>query len=56
MFGNSKQLPITLALRGFTGYDDRSTARSSAKNVYLNMRSRLVEQLGMIERLKYSKI
>ena len=38
-----------------TGYDDRSTSRSSDKNVYLNMRPRLVEQLGMIERLKYSK-
>jgi hypothetical protein len=37
-----------------TGYDDRSTARSSDKNVYLNMRPRLVEQLGMIERLKHS--
>ena len=56
MFGNSKQLPITLALRWLsTGYDDRSTVRSSDKNVYLNMRPRLVEQLGMIERLKYSK-
>ena len=56
MFGNSKHLPITLALRGHrTGYDDRSTVRSSDKNVYLNMRPRLVEQLGMIERLKYSK-
>ena len=51
MFGNSKHLPITLALRGCsTGYDDRSTSRSSDKNVYLNMRPRLVEQLGMIER------
>ena len=26
----------------------------ATKNVYLNMRSRLVQQLGMIERLKYS--
>jgi len=37
------------------GNDDRSTARSSDSNVYLNMRPRLVEQRGMIEQLKYSK-
>jgi hypothetical protein len=56
MFGNPKRLPITLALRGLsTGNDDRSTARSSDSNVYLNMRPRLVEQRGMIEQLKYSK-
>jgi len=56
MFGNPKRRPITLALRGLsTGNDDRSTARLSDSNVYLNMRPRLVEQRGMIEQLKYSK-
>ena len=56
MFGNSKQLPITLALRGCRPamMTDQRRVRAT-KNVYLNMRSRLVQQLGMIERLKYSK-
>ena len=56
MFGNSNNCRSLLRYEAVrTGYDDRSTARSSDKNVYLNMRPRLVEQLGMIERLKYSK-
>ena len=38
MFGNSKQLPITLALRRLsTGYDRSIHGRWSDKNVYLNM-------------------
>jgi hypothetical protein len=55
MFGNSKQLPITLALGGCRPAIMPYNARSSDKNVYLNVRPRLVEQLGMIERLNYSK-
>ena len=56
MFGNTKQLPITLALRGCRPamMTDLRCVRAT-RMFYLNMRPRLVEQLGMIERLKYSK-
>ena len=44
MFGNSKQLPFTLSLK----VSRRLCACSRDENVYLNMRSRLVERPGMI--------
>ena len=53
MFGNSKRLPITLALRGCRpAVMTDKPARSSDQYVYLNVRPRLVEQRGMIEQLK----